>query len=275
MKLLDNLMCSKCESAVPFHWEGDCLICVCGNRVKMSNNLLHYCLDEEVATINELRARDNQSQGYLKHSKFPIQVFRMESFLNHLPVGLMDKPALDLGCGSGPTTNLLLKKGYYVVAVDFSMNSLLINREINEQFKERALFVKADLNTIRFRPDSTKLIMACDFLQHLGQHEDRRCFLEGMFRSLSVGGWFYLSFFNFNIKNYFKSDIRGAFSGGAIKYERLLPKEIVGMFPEGIEVTSLLPMNIVSSVSLDRMLTALPGAGFLSRMMVIVGRRVR
>ncbi len=57
----------------------------------------------------------------------------------------------------------------------------------------------------------------CDFLQHLGGHEARSAFLSKAFSWLAPGGYFYLSFFNFNIKNYLKGDLRGHFADGAIR----------------------------------------------------------
>lgn len=254
-------------------WDSAGGSCNCGNRIEVKNGIVQYSCDEHLHEISEVEARDSQSDGYLKHAKFPIQIHRINRFLKRLPNNIKTRPVLDLGCGPGPTTNLLLKNGYKVVAVDFSEKSLLLNSKINSSYDSMSSFVKADLNNIRFADNSTYLLMMCDFLQHLGQYEDRILFLKHVYDSLIPGGYFYLSFFNFNIKNYLKGDIRGTFADGNIKYERLLYKEVVGSLPASIKIDAIIPMNIFHSVLPDRLLAAIPGACYLSRMIAISGQK--
>lgn len=87
------------------------------------------------------------------------------------------------------------------------------------------------------------------------------------------GGRFYLSFFNLNIKNYLKGDVHGGFSGGKIRYERLTARNVIADFPADVLVDKVLPMNIVRGAALDRLLGALPLALYLSRMVVVTGRK--
>ena len=114
----------------------------------------------------------------------------------------------------------------------------------------------------------------CDFLQHLGDHKVRRVFLSKAFERLAPGGFFYPSFFNFNIKNYLNSDLHGSFASGAIRYERLLHQDVMEALPRDITVDSIVPLNVFHGVIYDRLASALPGARYLARMIAICGRKV-
>jgi hypothetical protein len=92
---------------------------------------------------------------------------------------------------------------------------------------------------------------------------------------LRPGGWFFLSFFNINVKNRLRGDIEGAYAAGEIPYRRLAPREVVGMLPANIEITEVLPMNLFHRTVPDRLVARLPYARHFARMMVICGCKVR
>ena len=87
----------------------------------------------------------------MAHSKFPIQVYRIERFIAEVAQQGTSLPVLDFGCGPGPTTKLLTAAGFRTVAVDFSAASLaIINRELCAGKANAPLLVQADLNRLRF-----------------------------------------------------------------------------------------------------------------------------
>ena len=180
---------------------------------------------------------------------------------------------LDLGCGPGPTTEFLLQAGYDVVAVDFSIQSLSINAHLCGGMSERALFVHADLNGIEFSDGSVGGIMMADFLQHFGDRKTQAAFLHKIFRALKPGGWFYLSFFNFNLFHRLIGDVEG--TRGGIGYRRMSLHDVRGMLPACIGVERQSVTNIFHGAGLDRIATRLPFASRLARMAVIEGRRTK
>ena len=204
----------------------------------------------------------------------PDPDIRVKRFLAGLPAQVNEKPVLELGCGPGPYTRILLESRYDVIAVDFSEASLSINREANLGDLERVCYVKADLNSLQLSPDCTNLLLMCDFLQHLGNHEVRTAFIRKAFDWLAPGGYFYLTFFNFNVVNYLKGDLHGHFAAGAIRYERLLYKEVLRALPASAAIDSVVPVNIFHDVVRDRLAATMPGAKWLSRMIAISGRKV-
>ena len=116
--------------------------------------------------------------------------------------------------------------------------------------------------------------MMADFIQHLGGLDVQRLFLEKAFGALIPGGWFFLSFFNANLKNRMVNDIRGSFSDGAISYRRLRFSEAQEMLPKNVVVDKILPMNVFHGVAFDRLAARLPFARHFARMMLVYGRKL-
>ena len=114
------------------------------------------------------------------------------------------------------------------------------------------------------------LVMA-DFLQHIVCRQERENFLDNAFSALTSGGRFFLSFFNINLVNYLKGDVFGDFCGGKIPYQRFCPKNIIRYLPKEIVIDKITPMNISHKALPDRILTKLPLATLLSRIIVITG----
>jgi hypothetical protein len=82
---------------------------------------------------------------------------------------------------------------------------------------------------------------------------------------------------NYNIKNWWKRDRIGSFTGGAmpgtIRYRRSEVREILSMLPSTIEILAIQPMNIFHNPEADRMAAWLPLRFLLARMIVVIGRR--
>jgi 2-polyprenyl-3-methyl-5-hydroxy-6-metoxy-1,4-benzoquinol methylase len=227
--------------------------------------------------IPEAAARNWEAGTYLQLPKFPTQIASLERFVEALPPPLAAFPALDLGCGPGPATGMLLDKGYRVVAVDFSAASLRINATANARHRSQVMYVAANLNDLGLPKAKYGVLMMADFLQHLGDLDVQSRFLNKMMPALIPDGMFYLSWFNYNIKNILTNDRIGSFRGGAIpgaiRYWRSKVTEVVAMLPNEIEIVSVCPMNVFHGAAADRLATKLPFSFLLARMIVVIGRR--
>jgi 2-polyprenyl-3-methyl-5-hydroxy-6-metoxy-1,4-benzoquinol methylase len=240
----------------------------------IQDGIFIYTSDNEILNKSELQTRDRQSGAYLQHGKFPTQIQRFKKFLDSIPASNKEFAVVDLGCGPGPFTNIIAKAGFNnITAVDFSIDSLKQNREHIENSASRIDFIRADLMQLKLPEKTFGLVVMSDFLQHLGSFDDKIRFLQNSFKSLRPGGFFILSFFNFNIKNYVKSDLHGSFADNTIQYERLLPKDLIKYFPKEIKLLRNEPMNISNSSFLDTIFCSLPLSRFLSRMWLITGYR--
>jgi len=265
------LVCPACKMKLTFE-AGRRSCCTIPGASALEDGLLVYDPTLEARAPPEMRQRDNAAEGYMQHRKFPTQKDRLRRFIADMRTG-KEQAVLDLGCGPGPTTGLLIDAGYHVTAVDFSRRSLRINATSLTKDAEHAVFVQADMRDILFREECADGLMMADFLQHLGDADVQRRFLHKAFAALKPGGWFYLTFFNTNIVNRMKGDVVGSFSNGQIPYRRLSAREVRAMLPGNARVTATAFSNIFHDVWPDRIATALPGAGLLARMVILSGRK--
>ncbi len=237
------IRCEECASALEI--SGSEISCNCGKIQYSMVGGIYVNEDLKTTQDSEMLTRDKQAAGYLKHAKFPTQVASLCKWLKEIGVtrsdarvrGIRNVPkmvALDLGCGPGPYTKKLQDLGFYVVAIDFSYQSLKINSSICGQAE--VAFIQEDLNKLSLVKNSVDLVVMADFLQHLGGKNQRERLLHEVFGALKKNGCFYLSFFNLNIKNYIKGDVHGGFADGNIPYERLTAKNVISYFPKNISV---------------------------------------
>lgn len=275
MSDLHNLLvCDLCGNPLTPP-QGDSGKCFCpqGHFKTVADGVIHYHGDELLSRYSEAAVRDRQAPGYLQHGKLPSQIAHIRRFVEAIPAELKKYPALDLGCGPGPTTAICLEQGIDVVAVDFSARSLHLNKLHRPAGKAESLYVLADLKKVRFADRSAGVLMMCDFLQHLMQ--DAEPFLERVFDALIPGGVFYLSAFNFNLVHRWKGDRTGSFSQGNIPYRRFSLPELAQMLPKGVEIEKTYAMNIFTNPGLDRIACSAPGSSLLARWIILQGRRVR
>lgn len=252
---------------------GQVITSCCNKTFNLEENQI-IIFDNTLSSIPEVIVRNKQAKGYLIHAKFPTQISRMQRWISNIPKELLSGITLDLGCGPGPTTKMLLEIGARnILSADFSINSLRINKDICQHHPEKPIYILQDIRDINLRESSISVLVMSDFLQHIIDQKERDKFLNKALKSLIPGGYFFLSFFNINIKNYLKNDIVGSFSSGMIKYERLNYKKVISSFPNNIVVDRIIPMNISHDAVFDRLLCSFPFANFFSRMIVIQGRK--
>lgn len=67
--------------------------------------------------------------------------------------------ALDLGCGDGRTTRLLLGRGWTVTAVDFSAEALAIARRATTEGLDRVTWLHADVTTLAPRAGQDLVVL--------------------------------------------------------------------------------------------------------------------
>lgn len=261
--------CGRLATATPGDADLRCLDCA--HSYRLSDAILHYHGSDALAPVTEVAARDRQAAGYLQHVKHPVQIANLETFLGGLPAPDDIRPALDLGCGPGPSTGLLLRHGWSPVSIDFSLESLRINAAHNADRAGRCAFVKADLRRIRFVENSVGLLVMTDFLQHIATVEARRELLARAFAALAPGGRFYLNFMNLNIFNRLKNDRFGAFAAGTIAYERLTSRDVQRILPVDVVVAERRATNTSHDVATDRMIARLPMVGLVARMNLLTG----
>ncbi|HEX6370874.1 MAG TPA: class I SAM-dependent methyltransferase [Longimicrobium sp.] len=109
----------------------------------------------------------------------------LEERLRMLPV---EGTALDLGCGDGRDTILLLQHGLRVVALDQSRNAVqnLIRRAEGLGLSDRLSARASDVRNLDWLPGPYNVIVATTLLDHL-QREDARSVIGACFASAAPG----------------------------------------------------------------------------------------
>ena len=272
-KIQDILFCPFCGIDSLKVINNKVVVSCCNRVFKIEDNQI-IIFDDTLFSIPEVKTRDGQAKRYLTRPKLRTQKSIMQKWMSNIPNELLSGVSLDLGCGPGPTTKMLLESGALnILAADFSINSLKINKYNCQYLEEKPIYILQDVRDTKLKENSISVLVMADFLQHIIDKNERDKFLNRTLKSLIPGGYFFLSFFNINIKNYLKNDIVGSFVSGTIKYERLNYKDVINSFPENIIVERVMPMNISTNPIFDRLLCSLPFSFSFGRMVVIEGKK--
>jgi SAM-dependent methyltransferase len=277
MVLPTLLCCQHCRHGLVSNGNG-AYSCSCGSTEFHHQDGVYLTSGLPQAVERERVVRDQQAFTYLQHAKFPTQIASIRAWLEQVVArsAAISRPlALDLGCGPGPCTQLLLEAGFDVVAIDTSPASLLINAAACRagNATASACFVQQDLNRLALQPASVDVVLMADFIQHLGGRAQREHLLREVAAAMKPGAHFYASFFNLNFWHYLKGDVHGGFAGGAIRYERLTLRNMLEALPETLVVDRKQALNVFHAAGPDRIVTRLPGAYLLARMAAISGRK--
>jgi ubiquinone/menaquinone biosynthesis C-methylase UbiE len=109
--------------------------------------------------------------------------------------------AIDVGCGVGSNLKVLKSKEMNVIGLDKSFNVLRTNIQ-----KIKLPLVNGDLHNLPFKPNSFKLIIAMDVLEHLDNDEIG---IEEIYRILDKGGILILTVPAFNFLWGLQDEITG------------------------------------------------------------------
>jgi ubiquinone/menaquinone biosynthesis C-methylase UbiE len=88
--------------------------------------------------------------------------------LNALQKAKMERgSALDLPCGTGRMSEMLLEKGWQVVGADISEEMMSHAIRKTEKYGDRVKFVKADIENLHFPDNSFDVILTIRLLHHI------------------------------------------------------------------------------------------------------------
>ena len=165
--------------------------------------------------VSEIAARDAQVDDYDRMA-----------FLNHfgrveIPLtrrALAAQPTdclLEAGCGTGRMTRILSPTVREVVAMDFSLESLRVNRgKLQTAGVANVHLVQADLCRLPFAAHSFDRIVSSQVLEHVPGPEARAAAAAGLARVLQPGGTLALSAYKHSLLTRCFSQKEGMHDGG-------------------------------------------------------------
>jgi alkylated DNA repair protein alkB family protein 8 len=126
-------------------------------------------------------------------SKRSVPWTEVVDFINQLPEDF--QKVLDLGCGSGRHTRVLLEKTYEVFASDISFKILNVAKkmQLSAVYPSLSGLINADGVELPFRLNSFDCIITIAVIHHLDTHQQRIAFLGEIYRTLKSKGLAFIS----------------------------------------------------------------------------------
>jgi len=133
------------------------------------------------------------------YTKTQISETRLQRLIGDL-TQLKDKIVLEIGCGSGRFTEVLLKHGAIVVSVD--MSTAVIANKKNFPITDRHLIIQADMNKLPFKDEVFDYIICVGVLQHTPDTYES---INNSQRVLKKGGTYVLDHYTHTFSYYTKT----------------------------------------------------------------------
>jgi SAM-dependent methyltransferase len=165
----------------------------CGRLFPVAQGILR-CLDAaplaDGAQADEMRARDADADQFESNFTDRQSALEIPPFLRAMRP-MADDAVLDLGCGTGRVTLRYARWVRRIVAVDFSLHSLLVlRRKIAPELTDRFLLIQADIAALPLAPHSFTQAISFAVFEHLPTAELRRRAAAAAARQLVPGGTF-------------------------------------------------------------------------------------
>ena len=148
-------------------------------------------LDELVEAGNREHYDDADLYDFEYRGRRRDANFYRDLAIEHLEPG---SPILELACGSGRVTRVLVKGGFSVIGVDRSRSMLARARSrlsrMSRAHRRRVSLVCADMRSLRVGARFGLVVMAFNSFEHLYDAEDVRACLGRVREALAPGGLF-------------------------------------------------------------------------------------
>ena len=107
---------------------------------------------------------------------------------------------LEVGCGAGRFTEVLLSTGAYVTSVDLS-SAVEANQENFPQDQYHRI-LQADVLRLPFAPGQYDIVFCLGVIQHTPNPEDT---IEKLYAQVKPGGWLVIDHYTYNLSHFTKS----------------------------------------------------------------------
>jgi len=192
-------------------------------------------MKEVVARDREAHIYDLQYNQYRKSIEIPFTLRDFEVEKSNL--------VLDAGAGTGRFTTEFVKRGAEVVAVDYSLESIKINK-----LRCNSNVICADICYLPFKSSVFDKVASIGVFQHVPTWQSRFAGLEEILRVSKKRAKFLVSVYNYRLK-IGGTDRQGYHSQGLIQYYRFFFSQFKSMlcqvFPRILELRGTLALTYV------------------------------
>ncbi len=163
--------------------EGDALVSVAGERVPVVRGIPRFVASESYAAAFGLQWNMHPETQLDSHMHADLSRERLERALGFPLQELAGKRVLEAGCGAGRFTELLVRNGALVHAVDLS-SAVDANRR-NIGTPPNYIVAQADLRALPFPPRTFDVVLCLGVLQHTPSPEES---IAALWRMVAPGG---------------------------------------------------------------------------------------
>lgn len=200
---LELLACPACGGGLRDE-SGTTLHCgACGKTLPVHDGIVRS-LDLKTGDMTdrikrqEIKARDDAAPDYGSDSPAWHDRLEVPASLRAMRPAAADDVA-ELGCGVGRVALRYLACVRRLVAVDFSLRSLLVFRErIPASLRDRILLVQADITALPLARGAFSKVVSFQVIEHLPSAEQRQRAVTGAGELLRPGGAFTLSVYHWS-----------------------------------------------------------------------------
>ena len=189
--------------------------------------------------VSEIAARDAQVADYDRMA-FLNHFGRVEIPLTRRALGAQaGDRLLEAGCGTGRMTPALAGSVRELVAIDFSFESLRVNRrKLAAAGCANVHLVQADLCRLPFADAAFERVVSCQVLEHVPGPDARAAAVAGLARVLRPGGTLVLSAYKHSLLTRAFGEKEGMHDGG-IPFFRFTRAELRQTLGESFAVHSI------------------------------------
>lgn len=158
-------------------------------------------------------------------------------------IGEASLPVLDIPCGYGRFSNILLDKGCSLVSSDLSFHMVKRSREKGEKSHSRFLSgVVADAKQgLPFKKGAFSLLLSMRFFHHLHEKEEREFILKEFSRATS--SWVILSYYQRNLLHILQRKLRRKIKRSRTRIKMIPHKEFYNEIEgAGLRIVKISPL---------------------------------
>lgn len=174
--------------------------CAQGCRVRVCKGLWRFAPNGYASAFG-LQWRAFRTTQLDSHVGAPFSEQRLRRCLGEdLWLNLKNSAVLELGCGAGRFTEVLLKEGASVASVDLS-DAVDANQE-NFPQSPRHLIAQADVNALPFSPQQFDIVLCLGVIQHTPSSEGT---IAKLWEQVKPGGALVIDHYTYNLSYFTKT----------------------------------------------------------------------
>ena len=288
-KLVEALSCSCgndlsitsfSESNEDFIYSGSLKCLSCGKEYNIKNGIVNFLNEQnDIGELmqDEIKARDQESFVYDQRLQSRYQK-EIPSTLTKLG-NLKDKKVIEYACGTGRITTEIVKDCKFLLASDFSLQSLIVLSKKLENSSNIGLIL-ADVTQLKTKSNFFDIALATQFLEHIPKEEQRENFFNNVYDTLKKGGRLVLSVYHQDLRRVIRKEPKEGLHKTKIFFHYFSSKELRKDVGRLFKIIDLHPIDITMPLEvrlklpdLSRFVEKIPFLNKLGHLLIVNAKK--